>query len=299
MTEALRVAAVQMKSSDVKIDNITRADRLVERAAGAGAAIVILPELWNVNGTDDCRRANAEALDEGGETIDTMANWARRYGITLIGGSISERREGREKLSNTCLVFAPSGDIVAIYRKIHIFDAEVGGHVYRESELNEPGEEIVLCNVGGWQIGLTICYDLRFPELYRILALNGADVLVVPSAFTFQTGRDHWEVLLRARAVENQCYVVAPNIWAMGGKGTVSCGRSMIVDPWGIVVAQAQDKDTVITADLDQSFMNGVRASLPSLRNRRPHSYRWPDSDTNAEALRRGRDSLIGAQKES
>jgi predicted amidohydrolase len=205
-----------------------------------------------------------------------MAGWARRHGITLVGGSITEVREGREKLSNTCLVFEPSGELVAVYRKIHMFDVEVGGHVYRESEAEEPGEETLVCELEGWRVGLSVCYDLRFPELYRILALEGAELVTVPAAFTLYTGKDHWELLVRARAVENQCYVAAANEWGTHEGGKASYGRSSIVDPWGVVLAQAADEDTVVSAELDRAHLERIRRTLPSLANRQPAAYRWP-----------------------
>jgi len=275
VVETLRVACVQLNSSTEKADNLERAERLVARAASTGADLVLLPEKWNAIGLVDTLRAAAEPL-EGGETVTAMADWARRHGITVVGGSITEQREGHEKLSNTSCVFDPSGDLVAVYRKIHMFDVEVGGHVYRESDAEEPGDETVLCEVQGWKIGLSVCYDLRFPELYRILAVEGAETLTVPAAFTLYTGKDHWELLLRARAVENQCFVLAANEWGVHEGGKASYGRSTIVDPWGVVLATASDEDTVITAELDRGLLERVRRDLPSLANRRPAAYRWP-----------------------
>jgi predicted amidohydrolase len=275
MADTLRVAAVQLNSSTDKGDNLERAERLVARAASKGADLVLLPEKWNAIGSTETLVANAEPL-EGGETVTAMAGWAAQHGITLVGGSITERREGREKLSNTCCVFDPSGDLVAVYRKIHMFDVEVGGHSYRESDAEEPGDETVVCDVEGWKLGLTICYDLRFPELYRILAVEGAEVVTVPAAFTLYTGKDHWELLLRARAVENQCFVVASNVWGAIEGGKAAYGRSMIVDPWGVVLAQAPDEDTVVSAELDRARLQQVRERLPSLASRRPSAYRWP-----------------------
>jgi predicted amidohydrolase len=275
MADRLRVACVQLNASASKADNVERMEALVARAAATGADVVLLPEKWNGIGPADYMREVAEPLD-GGETVTAMSEWARRHGITLVGGSIAERREGREKLSNTCVVFDPQGERVAVYRKIHMFDVEVGGHLYRESESEEPGEEPATCDVEGWRVGLTLCYDLRFPELYRILALEGAELVTVPAAFTLYTGKDHWELLVRARAVENQCYVAAANQWGTHGDGKASYGRSLIVDPWGIVLAQAADEDAVLTAELERAHMERIRASLPSLANRRPAAYRWP-----------------------
>src|SRR5918992_192813 len=211
-----------------------------------------------------------------GLSCQAMAGWARTHGITLVGGSITERREGREKLSNTSIVFDSEGSILGLYRKIHLFDVEVGGHVYRESDAEEPGDEPVVVESEGWPIGLTVCYDLRFPELYRILALQGAELVTVPAHFTLYTGRDHWELLLRPRAVENQYYVAAAAQIGETIPGRLSYGRSLIADPWGIVVAVAPDEETVISAELDRRRLLDVRAKLPSLASRQADAYRWP-----------------------
>jgi deaminated glutathione amidase len=173
MSGTLRVACVQLTSRSDKAANLERTEPLVAKAAAAGSDVVVLPEKWNAIGDRDQLHAAAETL-EGGESVEAMARWARTHGITLVGGSITERREGREKLSNTSVVFDPEGTIVGVYRKIHMFDVEVGGHVYRESDAEEPGDEPVVVEVEGWTAGLTVCYDVRFPELYRILALQGA-----------------------------------------------------------------------------------------------------------------------------
>ena len=276
MSERIRVACVQLTSRADKAANLERAEALVARAASAGADVVVLPEKWNGIGGADVLYELAEPLD-GGESVGAMAGWARRHGITLVGGSITERREGRDKLSNTCVVFDADGDVAAVYRKIHLFDVEVGGHVYRESEAEEPGDEAVLAHaLDEWPLGLTVCYDLRFPELFRILALEGARIVTVPANFTLYTGRDHWELLLRARAVENQLFVAAAAQVGETAPGRLSYGRSLIVDPWGIVLAQAPDEETAIWADLEAARLEDVRAKLPSLAQRQPLAYRWP-----------------------
>ena len=277
MSDRIRVACVQMCAGPVKADNLATAERLVAEAAQTGAELVVLPEKWNAWGGTDVLRANAERL-EGGESVAALAEWARRHGITIVGGSITEEREGRDRLSNTCPVLDADGELVAAYRKIHMFDVDVGGVAYRESEAEEPGEETVVCAAGGWRVGLSVCYDLRFPELYRILALDGAELVTVPAAFTAFTGKDHWELLLRARAVENQCYVAAPNQWGTYAPGKASYGRSLIVDPWGVVLAQAPDEDCVIVAEIDRQRLERIRAELPSLANRQAAAYRWPDA---------------------
>ncbi len=271
----MRAAAVQLNSTDDKGRNLATADRLTRAAAADGADLVVLPEKFNLLASEDRMRAGAELLD--GPTLAWASDAARELSIDLVAGSIAERRPGRERLSNTSVHFGPDGEARALYRKIHMFDVEVGGRSYRESEHEAPGEEVVLSETaGGVELGLSICYDLRFPELYRILAVRGARVLVVPAAFTLATTREHWEVLLRARAIEDQAFVVAANQVGEHAPGYRSGGRSMIVDPWGIVLAQARDAETFAIADLDLDRQAEVRRTLPSLANRRPAAYEWP-----------------------
>jgi deaminated glutathione amidase len=275
MPEKIRIACVQMTSRADKAANLQTAERLVAQAAATGADIVVLPEKWNAIGDAALYHATAEPLD-GGESVAAMSDWARTHGITLVGGSIAERREGRDKLSNTSLAFDSEGQIVGVYRKIHLFDVEVGGVVYRESEAEEPGDEAVVAEAEDWKIGLTVCYDVRFPELYRILALDGAQLVTVPAHFTTPTGKDHWHVLLRARAIENGLYVAAAAQIGETLPGKPAYGRSLVADPWGIVVAQAADEETVISAELDRMRLDDIRAKLPSLANRQANAYRWP-----------------------
>jgi predicted amidohydrolase len=275
MADRIRVACVQITSGREKALNLEKAEKLVAQAAATGADIVALPEKWNAIGPPDVLHDTAETI-EGGESIEAMRGWAKTHGVTLVGGSITERREGREKLSNTSLVFDPEGELVATYRKIHLFDVEVGGLTYRESEAEEHGDEPVVVEVEGWPVGLTICFDVRFPELYRVLALEGALLAMVPAHFTLYTGKDHWHLLLRARAVENGFYVAAPAQVGETGIGRPSYGRSLIADPWGTVLAQAHDEETVISAELDRAWLEEVRRRIPSLSARRPEAYRWP-----------------------
>jgi predicted amidohydrolase len=275
MPDRIRVACVQMTSRSDKAANLETAERLVTQAASTGADVVVLPEKWNAIGDAELYHATAEPL-EGGESVAAMSAWANNHGITLVGGSIAERREGREKLSNTSIVFDPEGRIAAVYRKIHLFDVEVGGVVYRESEAEEPGGEPVVCEAEDWKIGLSVCYDVRFPELYRILALEGAELVTVPAHFTTPTGKDHWHVLLQARAIEDQLYVAAAAQIGETLPGKPAYGRSLIVDPWGLVVAQAADEEAVISAELDRAHLRDIRAKLPSLANRQANAYRWP-----------------------
>src|SRR5215216_2144604 len=271
----MRAAAVQLTSTPDRDRNLEAADRLTRAAAAAGAELVVLPEKWAVLGTPEETAAGAEPFD--GPALSWARAAARELGIDLLAGSIAERVLGREKGSNTSVHVAPDGDVRAIYRKIHMFDVEVAGRVYRESENEEPGDEVVLSETaGGVELGLTVCYDLRFPELYRILAVRGARILTVAAAFTLATTREHWEVLLRARAIEDQAFVVAANQVGEHAPGYRSGGRSMIVDPWGVVLAQAPDTETFVIAELDLERQAEIRRTLPSLANRRPSAYEWP-----------------------
>jgi deaminated glutathione amidase len=274
--ENVRAAAVQLNATPDKARNLETADRLVRRAAADGAQLVVLPEKWSLLGRGNDLRAGAEPLD--GPAVTWAQDVARELGLELVAGSVSERVEGEAKLRNTSLHIGPDGEVKAAYRKVHMFDVEVDGTQYRESEHEQPGDEVVLSQTAdGAKIGLTVCYDVRFPELYRILAVRGAQVITIPAAFTLATTRDHWEVLVRARAIEDQCFVVAPNQVGRHAEGLRSGGRSMIVDPWGLVLAQAADAETVITADLDLEAQAAIRTRLPSLANRRPSAYRWPE----------------------
>jgi predicted amidohydrolase len=245
---------------------------LVRAATANGAELVALPEKWNLLAGGEALRAGAEPLD--GPSLSAARSWARELGIHLLAGSISER--GPEKASNTSVLIGPGGDDLAVYRKIHMFDVDVGGVVYRESEHEEPGSEIVTAPIGATVAGLSVCYDLRFPELFRILAVRGAQLVTVPSAFTTATGRDHWDALLRARAIENQVFVLAPNQVGEAPPHYSSYGRSAIVDPWGVVLATAPDEECFVAAELDFEAQDRVRESLPSLANRRPEAYVWP-----------------------
>jgi predicted amidohydrolase len=273
----MRAAAVQLNSTEDPDRNLERADRFTRAAAADGARLVVLPEKWTALGSGRALRDAAQDLD--GPAITWARGVARELGIELVAGSISERDPAHpgERVRNTSVHVGPDGEIRAAYRKIHMFDVVVDGREYRESEHEEPGDELVLsATADGVELGLTVCYDLRFPELYRILAVRGARVITVPAAFTVPTTRDHWEVLLRARAIEDQCFVVAANQIGEHAPGQRSGGRSMIVDPWGLVLALAPDREGHIVADLDLDAQARLRRDLPSLANRRPQAYRWP-----------------------
>jgi predicted amidohydrolase len=275
----MRAAVVQLNSTADKARNLEVAERLVRRAAEHGAEVVVLPEKWNLLGDPATLLEGAEPLD--GPTIGAAQSWARELGIHLVAGSIAERVAANRKSFNTSALIGPGGELEATYRKIHMFDVDVGGVAYRESAYEEAGDEAVTASlIGGLEgtaLGMTVCYDLRFPELYRILAVRGATVIAVPSAFTLDTGRDHWEVLIRARAIENQAFVLAANQVGEAPPHYRSYGHSMIVDPWGIVLGQAPDTECTVAAELDLEAQGRIREALPSLANRRPDAYTWPE----------------------
>jgi deaminated glutathione amidase len=277
----MKVAAVQLNSTADTAANLAAADRLTRAAAADGARLIVLPEKWTVIGSGEQLRAGAQTLD--GPAISWALATARELGVDLVAGSIVERRTGSEKptsavgekLANTSVHVDPNGEIRAVYRKVHMFDVEIDGRSYRESEIEQAGDEIVLSETqDGVELGLAICYDLRFPELFRILAVRGARMIALPSAFTLPTTRDHWETLLRARAIENQTFVIAANQVGRHPGDQHSGGRSMIVDPWGVVLAQAPDREGYVVADCDLEYQRETRAKLPSLANRRPDVYR-------------------------
>lgn len=260
----LRAAAVQMSSGPDKRANLDRADALLRAAVGEGARLVVLPEVFNWRGPRGSEAEFAETIP--GPTSERMAALARELRIHLQAGSITERIDGDRRCYNTALLFAPSGEILGRYRKIHLFDVEIPGQVSaRESEARKPGSDTVALPTEIGTIGLSVCYDLRFPELYRRLVRAGAEILCIPSAFTFPTGAAHWETLVRARAIENQCYVVAPGQYGPSPHGYRNYGNSMIVDPWGTVIARASDAEGVIVAEIRRDHLQRVRQELPCL----------------------------------
>ena len=270
----MRVAAIQLNATEDTDRNLQTADRLVREAAGQGAELAVLPEKWSVLGTRRDMAAGGQSLD--GPAISWARSLAAELGIDLVAGSIYEFEAGAEKGFNTSVHVGPDGSVVSVYRKLHLFDVEIEGLVYTESATEDAGDEIVLSPLAsGTELGMTICYDLRFPELFRILALRGARVITVPSAFTLPTTRDHWEILVRARAIENQCFVIAPNQIGDHPGGQRSGGRSLIVDPWGLVLAGAADGETAIVADLDLEAQDAIRRRVPTLPRRRPDVYSW------------------------
>lgn len=257
----LKVAAIQLSSQNDKRQNMAKALELIDEAMTSGARLVVLPELFNCYGTLEEMVEKAEPVP--GPTINTLVQEARRNRLYILCGSILEVATGGRGF-NTSVMIAPSGDILGIYRKIHLFDIDIPGRVrYKESEKILPGSEIVTTDVDGWIVGLTVCYDLRFPETFSALTSRGAELIAIPSAFSAHTGKDHWEVLLRARAIENQAFVVAPNRFGACPNNMTTYGRSMIINPWGTILSQAPDKACVISAELDMNILEEVRKNLP------------------------------------
>jgi deaminated glutathione amidase len=236
----IKAAAIQMSSTPDKDDNLETAERLIRAAASSGADLIALPELWSCHGLEKVYRENAEPVP--GPTTMFLGNLASELGVYVLGGSILEDDPSSPKLHNTSTFFTPDGEMSAVYRKIHLFDVKAPDREYLESKTIGPGTEVVTAKAGVATLGLSVCYDVRFPELYRLLTLRGAEVMIVPAAFTLQTGKDHWALLLQARAVENQAFVVAPAQWGQKADGRWTYGRSLIVDPWGTVLAQCPDR---------------------------------------------------------
>ncbi|RIK43211.1 MAG: hydrolase [Chloroflexi bacterium] len=269
----MRVGLVQINTREDKTANLQRAEELIDAAAARGARFVALPEYVDYLGPKDDTAPDAETIP--GEMTARFGAVARRHNIWLLGGSMRERSATPGKFYNSAVLYDPAGEIAAVYRKIHLFDIDLTGNVTaNESATILPGDDIVTAEIDGHTAGLSICYDLRFPELYRLLALAGAEMLLVPAAFTMFTGKDHWHVLLRARAIENQAYVLAPGQYGPHAPAAQCYGHSVVIDPWGTVIAEASDTEGVVVADLDFAYLRKIRKQLPSLANRRPSAYR-------------------------
>jgi predicted amidohydrolase len=264
----VRIAAVQLCSTDDVAANLSAAAEGVSEAAERGAGFVALPENFAYQRREGLPIPCAQGLD--GEIVTTLRELARRHGVRILGGTFPESIEGDTRVHNTSVLLGPDGAVEAVYRKIHLFDVKLGaGADFTESATVAPGEETVVATLPFGGVGLSVCYDLRVPELYRAMVERGARLLCVPAAFTRETGKDHWEVLLRARAIENQCFVVAPAQCGQHSPERSSHGRSLIVDPWGLLLAQAGDRPTVIVADCDMEDLERVRRQLPALSHRR------------------------------
>jgi deaminated glutathione amidase len=261
-------AAIQMAANSDKLANLERAERLIRLAAARGANLAALPEMFHWRGKRSEEAAAAETLE--GESLALMARLARELQIHLIAGSIAEKSPGSERNYNTSVLFAPNGSRAAVYRKIHLFDVDLPGRVtVRESDMKMPGAEVATAATPLGNIGLSVCYDIRFPELYRRLTWAGAQIITLPSAFTFPTGEAHWEALIRARAIENQVYMIAPAQFGPNVHGFSDYGNSMIVDPWGRVLARAADQEGVVVAPIDLEYQDRVRRELPALSHAR------------------------------
>lgn len=281
MAKRLRIATLQMCSGTNPDENLAVALNLVDRAAASGAGVAVLPEFWDYMGPEE--HAGDIATTIPGPLTEALAAKAREHRISIYGGSIHERAEDDPRHYNTTVLIDPDGRIAAQYRKIHLFDVSFAGQfAHQESATIRPGTEIVTGSIDDVPIGFSTCYDLRFPELFRILALRGAEVIFLPAAFTLHTGKDHWEILLRARAIENQCFMVAAAQFGKHPGGPVTYGRAMIVDPWGLILAQAPDGAGMAVAELDFSALERIRSELPSLRNRCASRYVWPEEEETA-----------------
>ncbi|HET6440654.1 MAG TPA: carbon-nitrogen hydrolase family protein [Anaeromyxobacter sp.] len=269
MTQAVYlVGAVQMTSTEDRARNRQAALRLVGEAADLGARLIGLPENFAFMGSQEARLAGAETLE--GPTLSAVRELARSRRVFVVAGSISERIDDPHRTANTSALVGDDGSIVAVYRKIHLFDVAIpDGARYAESEGIRAGDEVVVAPTALGRIGMSICYDLRFPELYRRLSQLGAELLAIPSAFTLFTGKDHWEVLVRARAIENLAYVLAPAQVGKHGPRRETYGNAMVVDPWGVVLARCPDGEGVCVAPVRRERLERVRRELPALKHRR------------------------------
>jgi len=275
MNTTFLAAAIQMSSTADKKSNLDQAAHWIREAAKQGARLIVLPELFNCLASREEMITQAESIP--GTTSKAASSWAKQWRITLVAGSMLERA-GEGKAFNTSLVFTPSGEQSSVYRKIHLFDVDLPDEVtFQESSFVTAGDRVEVVDTPCGQLGLSICYDLRFPELYRRLVDKGADILTVPSAFALATGRDHWNVLLRARAIENQAFVIAADQHGKHSDEIVTYGRSMIIDPWGIPLSTAADGQGIAIASIDRSRTQAIRKRLPALAHRR-RLEQWGDS---------------------
>ena len=267
------VALIQMDSQQDKAVNIAKADKFIDEAVSKGADFITLPEMWTfITGKDGLVHGEDETIP--GEVTNFLAVKAKAKNVWIHGGSMLQTIPNESKYYNTTVVYSPKGEIAAAYDKIHLFDVAVkGGVCCKESDIFEPGDKIVDFDTEYCKMGLAICYDIRFPEIYRILALRGAKVIFNPAAFALYTGRDHWESLIRARAIENQCYMICAD--QIGVKPAMQTyGHSLVADPWGSIIAKASDKEGVTMAEIDIDYVDKLRTEVPCLTNRRPAAYK-------------------------
>ena len=266
-----KCAAIQMASSPHISANLMTADNLIAEAAKDGAKLVALPENFALMGQHETDKIKAKETDGSGPIQDFLANAAKKHGVWIVGGTLPIVGDDDNKVRAACLVYDNQGERVVRYDKVHLFDVNVPGtnEVYRESDSIEPGAQPIVIETPFGKMGLAVCYDLRFPEIFRNMTRQGVDILVVPSAFTAETGAAHWEVLLRARAVENLCYVIAPNQGGFHINGRKTYGHSMIIDPWGVVLDCYKTGSGFVSAEIDRNRLEQVRGSFPALSHRR------------------------------
>ncbi len=268
-SECLRAGAIQLCSNRDQDDNLARAASLIEKAAEQNCSLILLPENFSYMGDCDADRSAVAEKQNRSSVLTFLAEQARRHQITIVGGTVPLKSDNSKKIRNSCPVFSADGELIALYDKIHLFDADLNGEQYYESATVKAGKIPATASIDGWKIGLSVCYDLRFPELYRHYSSIGCNILTVPAAFTRPTGKAHWEVLLRARAIENQVYVIAAAESGAHHGGRKTWGHSMIIDPWGDVLATLGDEEGIITAELSYNKVKKIRAALPALKHRR------------------------------
>jgi len=267
--KSLKTAVIQIAAGPDKAKNLSKTLRLTQQAIRRGTRFIALPETFNFRGHDHSLQKNAEPIP--GPSTRAFMELAGKKKVWILIGSLAEKVKGKKKVYNTSVLINDRGRIQAKYRKIHLFDVDIESKKILESKNSLRGEKPVLSSIAGIKAGLSVCYDLRFPYLYHNYAKRGAQILTVPSNFTYATGKVHWEVLLRARAIENQCYVIAPNQFGMGSKKVRAYGNSMIIDPWGKILARASSSaEKILYATLDFRYLDKVRKSLPSLRHSKP-----------------------------
>jgi deaminated glutathione amidase len=272
----IRIAAIQMCSKQDRNRNLESALKLMKQAVTDGAELIALPENFSFIGSESEKIKMGEDYNNG-PSVNFLKKFATEHGVALVGGSIPLKTSSKSKVTNTCIVFDSRGRAVGRYDKLHLFDVSLNyENTFSESKYIKRGNDAVTVQLFGHIMGLSICYDLRFPELYRALALRGAEILFVPSAFTLYTGKDHWESLLRARAIENQSYVVAPAQYGKHSSSRISYGRTMIIDPWGQILSQCQDKEDLTTCDIDFDFLDDIRKRLPCLDHIRREMFVSP-----------------------
>jgi predicted amidohydrolase len=273
MIKKYLVGMIQLNTQDNLEENLAAVSAYIDEAAGKGASLITLPEAMNFIG-DRTVPGAPQPEDAGGPTFRLIAELAKKHGVYIHGGSWAERKDGEKRAYNTSFLFSPQGTLLAKYRKLHTFDITLpDGSTARESERIAAGDKIVTAETELGVFGFGICYDLRFPELFRLLALRGAQVIFLPANFTQPTGKDHWEALIRARAIENSCYMIATGQWGKNARMT-AFGQSMTADPWGTVIARAKETAGITLAEIDLEYLEAVRARMQTLENRRQDVYR-------------------------